>query len=400
MSLLGRIALASAVHLGSISIEHVRVVDGQTPPRDDMTVVIEGSHIAAIGKQPPAAGSTRIDGRGRVLSPSLWAVSSHAGLLTVDDVPDAEDASADGLLLAPELRALDGFNPAASQLAQLRLQGVGQVLLLPTGRLIAGQAALVELSTGAAGLPPRTPVALVGGVAGIAGLSRAHAWKIWREALAELRRSFKSVPPPPQPLLRPQQLEALAPLLRRRLPLMLWLDRAADIAQAVAWAEQEGLRLMVIGGAEAHQVAPLLARAQVPVLLRPSMQQVGDLNALAARLDAATLLHAAGVQLVITSQGELAHEDLRLRQEAGLAVRFGLPYTAALAAISSTPAQLWAAGEAVGQVAVGQRANLVLWSGDPLEVRSVSEQIWIGGVQQPRQTRQSALVQRYLAARP
>ena len=166
------------------------------------------------------------------------------------------------------------------------------------------------------------------------------------------------------------------------------------------WARREKLNLVVAGGAEAWTVAPLLARAQVPVVLRPSAQQVANLDSLQARPDSVARLHAAGVRVIIAAHGGAAHEDLRLRQEAGLAVRFGLPYAAALAAISSSPAAVFAPGQDLGRIARGAPANLVLWSGDPLELSSLAEKVWIRGQAQDQASRQTALVRRYLAVRP
>src|SRR5690606_38368870 len=106
-------------------------------------------------------------------------------------------------------------------------------------------------------------------------------------------------------------------------------------------------------------------------------------------------LHAAGVRVAFTQFGE-SHNARKIRQLAGSAVAHGLPHEAALAALTSVPADIFGLGDTQGRIAPGQRADLVLWSGDPLEVTTAAEQVWIGGRAMPMRSRQIELRDRYL----
>jgi imidazolonepropionase-like amidohydrolase len=123
-------------------------------------------------------------------------------------------------------------------------------------------------------------------------------------------------------------------------------------------------------------------------------------DALHARDDLAAVLVKAGVDVII-SAWDTDNGTTRVRQEAGTAVQTGLPRAEAVKAIAQTPARIFGlrhGGAPIGVVSVGARANLVLWSGDPLEALSVTERIWIGGVEQKQPSRQKLLAEKYLRA--
>ena len=156
-------------------------------------------------------------------------------------------------------------------------------------------------------------------------------------------------------------LRALSQSLRDGTPWVLTANRATDIVQAVDFAQRERIRLVISGGAEAWQVAPLLARASVPVIFTPGQQQPSTFDCLGARPDGATLLHEAGVR-VILSTGLSVMGMPWLRQQAGIAVAHGLPPRVAMAAITHTPAEVFKKDGLVGSIAKGKPATMVLWS--------------------------------------
>ena len=144
------------------------------------------------------------------------------------------------------------------------------------------------------------------------------------------------------------------------------VDRASDIHEVVAFAERSGIKPVILGGDEAWLVAKDLARANVPVILNPLSDLPNDFDRLGASLENAARLQRAGVRIAFSS-GDTPQARL-VRQLAGNAVAHGLPWDAALAAITSVPADIFGVGATHGRIAVGQSADLVLWSGDPLEV--------------------------------
>ncbi len=158
------------------------------------------------------------------------------------------------------------------------------------------------------------------------------------------------------------------------------------------------LKPVINGGAEAWMVADRLAEAGVPVLINALENLPGSFDQLGARLDNAAILHAAGVTIAF-SGGE-THNARKLRQLAGNAVAHGLPYEAGLAAMTVNPALIFELAEGVGVLESGSRADLVLWSDDPLEVTSVAEQVIIEGRLIPMVSRQTLLRDRYLPQNP
>jgi imidazolonepropionase-like amidohydrolase len=192
-------------------------------------------------------------------------------------------------------------------------------------------------------------------------------------------------------------LEAIQPVLRGEIPLVIGVDRAAHIEALIRFAAKERVRIVLRGGAEAWRHAEALAAADIAVLLDPMVYGAGSFAQREARADGATLLTKAGVEILFFSTHHSSHFARILPQLAGNAVRAGLPHKAAMRALTAAPAAVFGRADS-GQVAPGMRANLVLWSGDPLELSSRPLRLWIGGVEQSLQSRQTQLRDRYLEA--
>ena len=342
-----------------------------------------------------------------MLTPGFIELHSTIGLKEVDLEPSTTDDGLDGLLLAPGFRATDGFNPQTAWIPFAREEGLTSVVVAPTHGLLAGTGVWVPLTGKLDAMPdPKAPTAMFGavgsGAADAAGGARGGVWLKLREAFADARAYGKNRAAFEQNRWRtlalpPLHLEALQPIVTGKLPLVLAMDRASDILTALTFAKDEGVRLVVLGGAEAWLVSKQLAQAKVPVVLVPSEQLPASFEALYARDDAATLLAKAGVPLVL---GCSDFQKRRLRQEAGIAVAYGLDRAVALSAITLAPAKALGLEKDVGTVEAGKRADVVLWSGDPLELSTVAERVFIGGEEQPQASRQRALVERYLQRVP
>ncbi len=157
-------------------------------------------------------------------------------------------------------------------------------------------------------------------------------------------------------------------------------------------AEAFDLQLVLSGAEEAWRVAGAIARARVPVILEPLTNLPTTFQQLGARLDNATLLAAAGVELVMTRFD--AHELRNLRQQAGNAVAEGLDRNAALRALTSNPAAIFGQPRR-GSLEPGQTANLVQWNGDPFELTTYPLRVVVQGRTVPLETRQTQLFERY-----
>ncbi len=176
-------------------------------------------------------------------------------------------------------------------------------------------------------------------------------------------------------------------------------DRASDILQALAFAARYQLRAVVSGGAEAWMVAEQLAEAGVAVVLDPLQNLPRNFDQIGSRLDNAAILHEAGVTIAFTGNDDTPHNARKLRQAAGVAVANGLPHEVGLAGLTINPATIFGLDEAHGSLAVDTPANLVIWSGDPLEVTSIADVVILNGRKIPMVSRQTRLRDRYLPQR-
>lgn len=404
--LLLALAIASAPSLAPappLAILGARVERGDGTFLANGTVIMVDGKIAdvGVGVQPPP-GAHVIDGRGRVLTPGLIATGSQVGLVEVGLERGTVDAALEGAAV-PAFRAIDGFNPRSWRVAVDRGQGITSSVLTPWGALIHGQGFLVELSgePDSAERAQRVAMfaALAGGARDAAGGSRGGVLLRLREILDDVRfyrankDAYDRAKTRPLSLSR-LHLEALFDVVDGKLPLVVDANRESDLRALWAFVDAEKLRVVVNGGAEAWLVAGELAARKMPVMLQPTTMEPWGFDALHARDDAAALLDEAGVPLIISSGGT-DNGTTRLRQEAGVAVAYGLPWRKALTAITLAPARAFGVDDELGSIAKGKRADLVLWSGDPLEVTSAADVVIIGGRRQSMDSRQRALAERY-----
>jgi imidazolonepropionase-like amidohydrolase len=187
-------------------------------------------------------------------------------------------------------------------------------------------------------------------------------------------------------------LEVVVKALDGALPVVVSAERASDILNLLALAKEHNLRLVLDVAGEAWKVAPQIAAANVPVIVHPMRAGPETFAALGSREDNAALLHAAGVTIAL-AYGE-AHNARKLRQAVGNAIRAGLPARAALGACTETPARIFGM-DGYGAPATGRVANVVVWSGDPFELSSRAERVFIRGREVSLRTRQTALLERY-----
>lgn len=369
------------------------------------TLVIRDHRIEAVGANlAPPPGARIIDAAGKPVTPGLFDAYTSLGLKEIDGVPESDDTAAKKPGLSAALDAADAFNPRSTLIPVNRIEGLTRAATAPedggTG-LLAGQGAVVSLGSLANWLtkPHAAMYAELGeGGAKLAGGSRSAAWATLREYLEEVRRAGTPRLNPDRPSeLGLLDIEALRPVLSGDEPLVVYLNRASDILAALKFAEDNNIRLVVRGGAEAWMVAPQLAERQVPVILDPRLDLPQRFETLGARADAAALLSKAGVLLVIAADDEFStHNARNLRQLAGNAVAEGLDREAALAAISLNPARVYGVDGTLGSLEPGKIADVVVWDGDPLETTSFPRTVLIEGAEVPMRTRQTELRDRYM----
>jgi imidazolonepropionase-like amidohydrolase len=222
--------------------------------------------------------------------------------------------------------------------------------------------------------------------------SRAAQYMLFDQAVREVRSPQAAGS---HPLLFPAGREVFGRYLKGG-RFVFHVHRAADIRQVIALAKRYDIKPIIAGATEAWVVADELAEAKVPVLLDPLENLPATFDRIGARFDNAVLLSKAGVAVAFSQSSDPTQNAQKIRQLAGNAVAHGLPWTVALAGLTSTPADIFGVGSTHGRIAVGQVADLVLWSGDPLEVTTTAEQVWTRGVPAVMRSRQTELRDRYL----
>lgn len=375
---------------------------------EDTDVLVRNGRIAAVtrGGAVPA-GVTVVEAKGRALTPGLFAGLTQIGLAEIS----AEESTVDGSLnlkaptweqrWRPEFDVTLAYNARSTVVPVARIEGLTWTVLAPGpgDAILAGQGGAVALD-GALVLPSQAvldgsrSLFVELGSAGqqFSGGSRAGQYMLLDQAIAETRANAA---PGADALLHPAGRAALTRFLDGG-RVVFEVERAADILAVLAFAERYRIKAVISGGSEAWLVADRLARARVPVVLNSLQDLPGDFDTLSSRLDNAARLQKAGV-VIAFSNGD-SHMARNVRQLAGNAVAHGLGWDAALAALTASPADIFGIADR-GRIEPGKVADLVLWDGDPLEVTSAADAVWIGGQAMPMRSRQTELRDRYMPKR-
>lgn len=393
-------ALLSAV----IALVGGTVHTGDGTVLQNATVIVDGQKIQAVEAGLPApANATIIDAKGKVVTPGLFDPYTTLGLVEIDQIETTVDADAGGDAVRAAQRVADSFNPDSVLIPIQRAHGVTTVVAAPRGGLISGQAGVFDLDheatdTGLVAQDVGMPVALGAQGGGSRGAVLAHLREVLDDAAQYARNKKAWEKNQFRPLSAHRlDLEALQPVLEGKVPLLVSVNRRQDIAAVLDLAAELKLKIVLVGAAEAWKLAPRLAALKVPVIVDPVENAPDDFDRLGARADNAALLEKAGVPVLLSTFS--AHNVRKLTQWAGNAVREGMPWSAALMAVTSRPAALFGLTDH-GRLAPGQVANVVVWSGDPFELSSVAEHVLVRGRDVGQQTRQRGLVERYRALPP
>ena len=424
------VALTSPASAQSLTaITGGRVLTG-TSVIENGTVVIQNGRVVSVGTGAAPAGARIIDARGKVVSPGFVAVDSGLGGSEISSVNGSDDLSNGANTISASFDVSYGLDPWSFTLPVARLGGITRAIVVPTHAgggggsgghahddsdfagvghgglqspgLFAGQAAIIHLAAGTDILvKPRVAMIAPFGEAGagIAGGARGAQFTQFKETLSEVRLFARNRAAYDRAGLRDlslsrADLEALIPVANGTLPLIVTVRRAADIQQVLRLAREEGVKIILDGAEEAWLVADQIAAANVPVLLNPISNLPGRLETRAARMQNAAVLDAAGVVIAIKGN-DGSHRVRETRYNAGNAVSHGLPYDAAIEAITVNPAKIFGMAGQFGELRAGAAADVVIWSGDPLEPLSNAETIFIGGAEQAPTSRQFLLRDRY-----
>jgi imidazolonepropionase-like amidohydrolase len=359
------------------------------------TIVVENGRIAALGadaKAPP--GAEVVDGRGLSVYPGLVSCLSTLGLTEIGSIAGSVDLAEIGGV-QPDLKALTAVNPHSELIPVARANGITSVLVAPQAGTIAGESSLIRLDGWTpAEMAVKDGVALHVNYPDLAGTDDHKAGdEKKRKALKtpfEDAKRYTGVP-------RDLGLEAMQPYVKGERPVVIHAQKAAQIRGALAFAKEFGLKAVIAGGLESWKVAPLLAEAKVPVLLSGVMTvPLADHDPYDSTFATPARLAKAGVDFALSASVEEWHGNTRnLPYHAAWAAAYGLDRKRALEAVTIAPARILGASDRIGSLEVGKDADLIVTTGDPLEVLTDVVLVMVRGRAVPLDNRQSALYDKF-----
>lgn len=412
----GVLLVVSPANAQDIAITNARLVIGDgSAPVEGGTVVVRGGKVVAAGAGVAVpAGIETVDAGGQYVTPGIVAGFSRVGLVEVDAVEATNDRNAGKSRFSAAIDISPALNPMGAPVAVNRADGVTRALVFPgtSGGLFHGQGAVVDLGDDMDMVTrPRAfqYVTFGEGGAETAGGSRAATFLLFREQLLAARSYVRGnlADAAPDALLQRADVEALARVINGTDRLFVRVDRAADIVNVLKLrSEFPQLKLVLVGATEGWMVARAIAAAGVPVLVSALTDLPDSFERLAASQSNAGRLKAAGVDVTIgVFDDDDAHKMGYTLQYAGNIVALtkvpgasGMSWDAAFAAITSAPARAAGVDGVIGSLRPGRAGDVVIWSGDPLELSSAPIAIWIDGKRQSLETRQDRLAKRYSQA--
>lgn len=412
---------AAAAEERTIVIKDARVVRVDAPTLEKGTVVIVGGRITAVDASAPVPpGATVIEAAGKTLYPGLIDGLTTLGLTEIGSVSGSNDVTEVGDV-NPHAKAWVAVHAHSDLLPVARANGITTALAAPGGGLLSGQSALIHLTGD-------TPEALV-----VKAPAAMHAvyptgrppfdfsrifdepeLKTFEERQKDKRKNqdkelqrlgnlldeakaygaaldaSRSGGAPTAP---DAPLQALAPVARGELPIVVRADAEDDIRGAVKFASERGLKLIVAGGLEAWRCTSELKEKGVAVLLNVDRLPARESDPYDAAYANAAALQQAGVRFAIVSDD--ASQSRNLPYEAAMARAFGLPADAALRAITLSPAEIFGVADRLGSITVGKAADLFLATGDIMDHRTQVTDVLVGGVPQSLETRHTRLYNQF-----
>jgi len=374
------------------------------------TLLIDDGKIKQVleGVSVPA-GYTEIDAKGKVVTPGFIGALTNLGLVEVSMSAGANDARVNAHEISSVGSAYDtqyAINTDSTLIEITRLEGFTSAAtgLGRTGQLFDGQGAIITLSKAFNSVvKPQAfmHVDLSSGGANKSGGSRAALWVAVNQSLREAEFAKTSDLSPNKEwhgMISRADALALGNVINGKIPLLVSANRANDILQVLSLkTDFPSLKLVLVSASDGWRVAKQIAAANVPVILDPENNLPSQFDRLGATLENAARLHAANVKISI---GINTHNARLAPQHAGNAVANGLPHTAAIEALTINPATIYGVQDTLGSLEVGKQADVVIWSGDPLEVTQSALQVFIAGKAMPMESRQTKLRDRYLHRDP
>jgi imidazolonepropionase-like amidohydrolase len=407
------------------AITHAKIFTLAGPPIEDGTVVIHEGKIAAVGVGVAVpAGAQVIDAKGLQVYPGLFDPVTQMGLSEIGAVSATVDTTETGAF-NPDVTAATAILPSSAHIPVTRASGITEVIAAPSSggfdsrnatNLVGGQASAIHLAGWTAeDMLINKRAAMVVDWPGIETRSFdlstftnkeksfADAKKEYDKQVTELADYIEQARHYAQALQssgspgfqRDVKLEAMAPVIRGEMPLLVFADKARQIRDAVEFCDKQKLKIILAGGTEAWKEKDLLRSKSVPVILRPTLgEPTEEDDAYDRLLTQPEELRAAGIKIAFGSfDNSFAR---RLGQNAANAVAYGLPYEEGLKAVTLYPAQMFGLDAQLGTVETGKAANLIITNGDPLDITTDVRYLFIKGQLTSTDNKQKALYEKYM----
>lgn len=400
---------------GAYAIVNATVHPVDRPPVERGTVVVRAGRIERVGQRIEIpTDAAVVDAESWHLYPGFIDAGTKVGLAEVDSARETNDYLEEGSF-QPDLRAAAAIHPDSELIPVTRAGGVTTVLTMPVSGILSGQSALVNM----AGWVPREmvvadPVALHVKLPAMprfpekapqAFMGRGRLATERARRLAELRSLFElarhyhaakgeaALRSAPVPLVDPR-LEALGPYVSKEKPVVFRADSAKDIREAVLFADQLGVRMILSGGRDAWKVVDLLKERQIPVIVGPILALPGaECDPYDSVFRNLQKLHENGVRFCV--QSDETSNSRNLPFHAAMAVAYGLPSEVGLKAVTLYPAQILGVDSLLGSITPGKMANLVLADGDPLQASTNIGGLFIAGRPVDTASKHTRLYDRY-----
>jgi imidazolonepropionase-like amidohydrolase len=394
------------------AITNARIYPISSAPIEKGTIVIRGNRIEAVGTNVAVpVGAQVIDAKGGEVYPGFIDARTSIGLN--EPGPRGFEDTAEMLEINASVKAQVAYQSDSDAIPVARVNGITSVAVVPSGGLIGGQVAVMNLDgwtweeatlQPVAGVSFQFPPLMRGGFGGSPDANRKYDElkkerdaKVQRvEDVIERARAYGKIPAADRST--DWNLAAMVPVVERRQPLFVSANTAADIRDAVAFADRANVRIVITGGLEAPLVAPLLKEKNIPVIL-------GSVLTLPAREDAhhaatyraAGELAEAGLTFAFATGG--AANNRLLPYEAAISVAWGLDRDRALRAMTLDAATILGVADRVGSLEAGKVANLFIANGDPMEMKTQFTHIFINGRSVGLKSKHTELYERF-SSRP
>ena len=424
VGILTRLACAQSQPSTTYAITHAKLFTLAGSTIEDGTLIIRDGKIAAVGASVDIpAGAQVIDAKGLQVYPGIFDSITQMGLREIGAVSATVDSTETGNY-NPDVVAATAVSPSSEHIPVTRAAGITEVLAVPgsggfdsggPSNVIGGQASAIHMAgweidemliKKSAAMVLNWPQ-IETRTFDFATFSRkdkpfTEAKQEYDKQVMELTDWVERARHYSQAMEkgagarydRDLKLEALAPVVRGELPMLVFADRSREIRNAVEFCDKQKLRMILAGGEEAYKVKDLLRSKGIPVILRPSLSLPPDEDDPYDRmLSQPGELAAAGVKFAFASfDNSFAR---RLGQNAANAIAHGLPYEEGLKAVTVYPAQIFGLADQIGTLEAGKLANLIVTNGDPLELTTDVKYLFIKGQLTSMDNRHLRLYEKY-----